>query len=67
MKYYVNELTALKIRGYLVASFKLIVNLLKTNDECYKKLGLMFKKHLLNHVTCRESNLNLVDCERKLK
>lgn len=37
MKYYVKELTTLKIRGYLVASFWLILNLLKINDECYKK------------------------------
>lgn len=39
MKYYVKELTTLKTRGYLVTSFKLILNLLKINYKCYKKMG----------------------------
>lgn len=38
MKYYVKELATLKTRGYLVASFKLIFNLLKINDQSYKKM-----------------------------
>lgn len=42
MKYYVKDLATLKTRGYLVASFRLISNLLKINDESCKTRDLMF-------------------------
>ena len=50
MKFYVKELTTLKISRYLATIFKLVLNLLKINDKVIK-MGLMFQAHLLNHVT----------------
>lgn len=45
MTYYVKDLATLKTRSYLVASFKLIFNLLKINDESYKTYDVMFREH----------------------